>query len=192
MFKTALALLVLIISMPAFTQDYVIDSADCNHKVDQPSKMKGVTVSIKLPCSWNFRETTDSKQLAIFSDQSHPDVSIIGGLGYSDIVFSKSEIPLLLSDEELRETARRSGTYIKGKRISIDGQAAGEIVTRMKTVVQGVTVYTYKINNYIYTERGAVFLFYTVQAFDEDLAEKSFNSSLKKLRAMAVSTVISW
>ena len=70
--------------------------------------------------------------LAVFGENSDTGTLVMGTIDYmhSELKFNKQELDELLSDTALRETSKKSGIYISGKRTIIHGSATGEILLR--------------------------------------------------------------
>ncbi|RYZ86206.1 MAG: hypothetical protein EOP04_14325 [Proteobacteria bacterium] len=160
--------------------------------MDKSIKLHGAIVNLSVPCDWKFKKPANEKVLAMFTDAGSDSGIVIGALNYSyaDFKFNKEELDYLLSDEELRSTAKQSGTYISGKRVSVNGFPTGEILLKAQNSVLGIQMYSYKCYSYIYTGAGTAMVFFTVQSETEEHAKNMFYARLNLFRELTSRTQV--
>ncbi len=172
----------------------VSDTLPCKHHLAKNVKWPGLSISIHLPCDWVVNTNYKPEILAVITGALQKGSVVVGTLSFipSEIVLEEEAIDFLLSDGELRAATRHSGTYLESRRLTIDGNKTGEVQVKAQNEVNGVTLYSYKVYNYIYSPRGTVLLHFSVQSTSEKRAVTEFYRRLEWLRLIALQTAICW
>ena len=162
------------------------DTLPCAHQITKIEKSNGLSINFKLPCDWTFIEKSKFKALAIIIGVPEQARSVGGVVNFipSELVNTDEIIDLFLSDEELRTATRHSGTYISSRRIKINNYPTGEVLVKAQNQVNGITVYSYKMYNYIYLKHGVVLFTLQVLSDKEKHAKTEFFQRIEFLRSV--------
>ncbi|MEY5047616.1 MAG: hypothetical protein RLZZ175_975 [Bacteroidota bacterium] len=164
----------------------------CEYKTDGLGKSKGLKIKIKFPCNWKQADGDRPHVVKKFSYDLGDGSSLNQNIVINQFPYtpSNAEINDMLSSQGLKELVGKSGTFISGRKIKIDGIDCGEVKTQMVRETTVGTIYLYSIIYYLVYKDKLIVLTCGAGADNDSRAKEVFENYNIIFKSFANSLVI--
>lgn len=185
---------ILLFSLNCFSQETPSSLLEnkCEFQTDGLGKSKGLKIKIKFPCKWKQADGDRPHVVKKFSYDLGDGSSLNQNIVINQFPYtpSNAEINDMLSSQGLKELVGKSGTFISGRKIKIDGIDCGEVKTQMVRETTVGTIYLYSIIYYLVYKDKLIVLTCGAGADNDSRAKEVFDNYNIIFKSFANSLVI--
>jgi hypothetical protein len=190
----SILIILLFLSSSVFAQDSpsTFWKDRCDFKTDGTGKSVGLKLKLSVPCKWDQTDGSRAHTLKKFA-YNLGSFSAIEVLTIKKLPgeLSKSEIEIFFSSDGLKELCSEVGTFISGRKVTIDRLPAGEIEFRMDREDDPVgNFYLYNLYYYIVYKDNLIVVAYSIGSKSAETARKHFEEYKTLFKGLASSSVI--
>jgi hypothetical protein len=164
----------------------------CDFKTDGSGKSMGLKIKISFPCLWKHVEGEHPHVVRRFSYGLKEAISLVQTLTIDRFPKEQSQVEkeYFFSEKGFKELAGKTGTYISGRKITIDGLDCSEITTKIKREHPLGTFYGYLLQYYIIYKDKLILIAFAINSKSDESSKSAFELYRPLFQGIAGTTIV--